>query len=83
MHSYTIIYARTTCLCIKQDSRWKISLHGAYQLEILNACSYPRVLGPAGDSTIEKFCAWVDERWLFLDHFHKSNNYLIITNRLR
>ena len=34
MHSYTIIYARTTCLC-KQDSRWKISLHGAYRLLLL------------------------------------------------
>ena len=45
MHSYTIIYARSTCLCIKQDSRSQISLHGAYRLEILNACSYPRVWG--------------------------------------
>ena len=33
MHSYTIIYARSTCLCIKQDSRWQISLHGAYRLD--------------------------------------------------
>ena len=32
MHSYTTIYARTlidTCICIKQGSRWQISLRGA------------------------------------------------------
>ena len=34
MHSYTILYARSTCLCIKQDSRWQISLHGAYRLVV-------------------------------------------------
>ena len=48
MHSYTIIYARTlvdTCICIKQDSRWQISLHSSYRLEISNACSYLKVLG--------------------------------------
>ena len=59
MHSYTIIYARTTYLCIKQDSRWQISLHGAYRLETEGL----------GTLQIEKFCAWVGERYCPLTTF--------------
>ena len=50
MHSYTIIYARTTCLCIKQDSARGLSIRDIKCLFLSKG---------SGDSTIEKSCAWV------------------------
>ena len=69
IHSYTIIYARTACLCIKQDSRWSARRLLIRDIKCL-LLSEGSGLG-SGDSTIEKFCAWVGECWLSLNHFHK------------
>ena len=43
MHSYTMIYARTTVYA-SSKTPGQIALHGAYRLEISNACSYPKGL---------------------------------------
>ena len=59
MHSYTIMYARTlidTCISrlqVGDFSAWRLSIRDIKRLLLSEG---------SGDSTIEKFCAWVGER---------------------
>ena len=60
MHSYTIIYARTLNLYIHQ-ARLQVADFSAWRLSIRDIKRLLLSEG-SGDSTIEKFCAWVGER---------------------